>query len=80
MPTPDTRSIDLLRRQVWVGKNRVELTAAEFEVLKWLAAHPGWVYSRQQIMEELWDGEFYGEVRTADHKSICRRLPEEEFS
>ena len=58
--------IDLLRRQVWVGENRVDLTAAEFAVLRALAAHPGWVYSRQQIMEQLWDGEFYGELRTAD--------------
>jgi DNA-binding response OmpR family regulator len=58
--------IDLLRRQVWVGEKRVGLTAAEFEVLRSLAAHPGWVYSRQQIMEELWDGEFFGEARTAD--------------
>lgn len=72
MNTPDQRLafpglvIDLLRRQVWVGENRVDLTAAEFEVLRFLAAHPGWVYSRQQIMEQLWDGSFYGEVRTAD--------------
>jgi len=72
MEAPDQRLvfsglvIDLLRRQVWVGENRVDLTAAEFEVLRCLAAHPGWVYSRQQIMEQLWDGDFYGEVRTAD--------------
>jgi two-component system, OmpR family, alkaline phosphatase synthesis response regulator PhoP len=66
--------IDLLRRQVWVGENRVDLTAAEFEVLRSLAAHPGWVYSRQQIMEQLWDGEFYGELRTADvHVRNIRR-------
>jgi DNA-binding response OmpR family regulator len=66
--------IDLLRRQVWVGENRVDLTAAEFEVLRFLAAHPGWVYSRQQIMEQLWDGDFYGEVRTADvHVRNIRR-------
>jgi two-component system, OmpR family, alkaline phosphatase synthesis response regulator PhoP len=58
--------IDLLRRQVSVGENRVDLTAAEFEVLSFLAAHPGWVYSRKQIMEQLWNGAFYGEVRTAD--------------
>jgi DNA-binding response OmpR family regulator len=58
--------IDLLRRQMWVGERRVDLTAAEFEVLRLLTAHPGWVYSRQQIMEQLWNGEFYGEVRTAD--------------
>ena len=72
MNAPDQRLafpglvIDLLRRQVWVGENRVDLTAAEFEVLSSLAAHPGWVYSRQQIMEQLWDGEFYGELRTVD--------------
>ena len=72
MNAPDQRLafpglvIDLLRRQVWAGDNRVDLTAAEFEVLRFLAAHPGWVYSRQQIMEQLWGGEFYGEVRTAD--------------
>ncbi|MBA3425120.1 MAG: response regulator transcription factor [Rubrobacter sp.] len=66
--------MDLLRRQVWVDDKRVDLTAAEFEVLKSLAAHPGWVYSRQQIMEQLWDGEFYGEVRTADvHVRNIRR-------
>jgi two-component system, OmpR family, alkaline phosphatase synthesis response regulator PhoP len=66
--------IDLLRRQIWVGENRVDLTAAEFEVLRFLAAHPGWVYSRQQIMEQLWDGDFYGEVRTADvHVRNIRR-------
>ncbi|MDQ4063941.1 MAG: response regulator transcription factor [Actinomycetota bacterium] len=80
MNAPDQRLafpglvIDLLRRQVWVDENRVDLTAAEFEVLRALAAHPGWVYSRQQIMEQLWDGEFYGELRTADvHVRNIRR-------
>ncbi len=80
MNAPDQRLafpglvIDLLRRQVWVEENRVDLTAAEFEVLIALAAHPGWVYSRQQIMEQLWDGEFYGELRTADvHVRNIRR-------
>jgi DNA-binding response OmpR family regulator len=80
MDAPDQRLvfpglvIDLLRRQVWVGEKRVDLTAAEFEVLRALAAHPGWVYSRQQIMEQLWDGDFYGEVRTADvHVRNIRR-------
>src|SRR3712207_276137 len=64
----------LFRSQVWVGENRVDLTAAEFAVLRALAAHPGWVYSRQQIMEQLWDGEFYGELRTADvHVRNIRR-------
>jgi two-component system, OmpR family, alkaline phosphatase synthesis response regulator PhoP len=58
--------VDLSRRQVWVYGERVDLTATEFEILRFLAAHPGWVYSRQQIMQQLWDGNFYGETRSAD--------------
>src|ERR671932_1957911 len=58
--------IDLLRRQVLVQENLVDLTATEFEILRYIAASPGRVYSRQQIMQHLWDGEFYGEPRTAD--------------
>jgi DNA-binding response OmpR family regulator len=58
--------IDLFRRQVLVQENFVELTATEFEILSFLAASPGRVYSREQIMQHIWDGEFYGEPRTAD--------------
>ena len=58
--------IDLSRRRVWVDGEQVDLTATEFEILAFLAAHPGWVYSRQQIMQQLWDENFYGEARSAD--------------
>ncbi len=51
--------VDLSRRQVWAGEERVDLTSTEFEILGFLAAHPGWVYSREQIMRQLWDGDFY---------------------
>ena len=58
--------VDLLRRQVLSGGSLVDLTAREFEVLALLASHPGRVYSREQIMAHLWDGDFYGEPRAAD--------------
>ena len=58
--------VDLSRRQVWTRGKPADLTATEFEILSLLAAHPGWVYSRQQIMQQLWEGDFYGEVRSAD--------------
>ncbi len=58
--------IDLSRRHVWARGEQVELTTTEFEILRFLAAHPGWVYTRQQIMQHLWDGDFYGDVRSAD--------------
>jgi two-component system, OmpR family, alkaline phosphatase synthesis response regulator PhoP len=58
--------IDVSRRQVWLRGEHVDLTTTEFGILSLLAAHPGWVYSRQQIMQQLWDGDFYGEARSAD--------------
>lgn len=58
--------IDPVRRQVSVHENLIDLTATEFEILSFLAASPGRVYNRDQIMQHLWDGEFYGEPRTAD--------------
>lgn len=59
-------TIDLARRQVWADGSRVDLTTTEFEILAFLAAHPGWVRSREQIMQQLWDGDFYGDVRAVD--------------
>jgi two-component system alkaline phosphatase synthesis response regulator PhoP len=58
--------LDLLKRQVFVGGKPVGLTAKEFEVLALLASHPGWVYSREQIMCHLYGGDFFGEARAAD--------------
>jgi DNA-binding response OmpR family regulator len=52
--------IDLVRRQVWVGEAHVYLTATEFTILSFLAAHPGQVFSRHQIMEQLWEGAYVG--------------------
>jgi two-component system, OmpR family, alkaline phosphatase synthesis response regulator PhoP len=56
--------IDLLRRQVWAGEENVYLTATEFEILSILAAHPGRVFSRHQIMEQLWEGAYFGEAHS----------------
>lgn len=58
--------VDLLARKVLAGGEEVELTAKEFDVLALLASYPGRVYSREQIMSHLWDGNFYGEPRAAD--------------
>ncbi|MDQ3636851.1 MAG: response regulator transcription factor [Actinomycetota bacterium] len=58
--------IDLLRREVSSQGQAVSLTAKEFEVLALLASSPGRVYSREQIMRHLWNGDFFGEARAAD--------------
>src|SRR5919199_454673 len=58
--------MDLLKQQVLSRGVQVELTTREFDVLALLASHPGRVYSREQIMRHLWNGEFFGEARAAD--------------
>ena len=58
--------IDLTRRLVVAQGTPVELTAAQFNILALLASHPGWVYSRGQIMATVWGTDFSGDSRAAD--------------
>ena len=48
------------------GRERVQLTYVEFELLRMLASHPGRVYSRRMLLEALWGGADYREPRTID--------------
>ncbi len=57
--------IDLLRHRVKREKE-VDLTAAQFKMLALLASHPGWVYSREQLMEPIWGDGFFTDSRAAD--------------
>lgn len=41
-------------RRVTVNDQCVPLTAKEFEMLVYLASHPGWVFSKKQLYEEVW--------------------------
>jgi two-component system alkaline phosphatase synthesis response regulator PhoP len=58
--------IDPAGRRVWVDEQEVELTSTEFDLLKTLAAHPGMVLSREQLLEQVWGQDFYGEIRVVD--------------
>ncbi|MDQ3573299.1 MAG: response regulator transcription factor [Actinomycetota bacterium] len=69
--------IDLSRHQVLIRGKPVKLTRSEFQVLRLLAEHPGQVFSRLEIMEELWQSEFSGDVRACDvHISNLRQKVE----
>jgi two-component system, OmpR family, response regulator RegX3 len=70
-------SIDLARHLVTVRGEQVNLTRSEFQLLRLLAGHPGEVFRRHQIMEELWQTEFDGDVRACDvHISNLRHKVE----
>jgi len=58
--------IDAGSRQVWVDGEPVELTAIEFDLLKTLAEHRGLVLSREQLLQQVWGYDFYGEDRVVD--------------
>jgi DNA-binding response OmpR family regulator len=62
----DDVRIDLARRTVEVDGRPAELTYLEFELLRTLATHPGRVYSRQTLLEQLWGGADYRDPRTID--------------
>ena len=69
--------IDLSRHLVTVRGQPVNLTRSEFQVLRLLAESPGQVFSRLEIMEELWQSEFSGDVRACDvHISNLRQKVE----
>ncbi len=59
-------TLDLDRFEVMVNGKVVDLTLREFEVLKFLAAEPGQVVTREALLEKVWGYEYYGDIRTVD--------------
>ena len=55
--------LDLVNRRTTMGGEPVELTAKEFDLLAYLARHPGQVLTHQMILEEVWGPGFGSEVQ-----------------
>ncbi len=49
-----------------IGKRHLDLTYKEFELLKVLAQHPGRVFTRSQLLQEVWGYDYFGGTRTVD--------------
>jgi DNA-binding response OmpR family regulator len=58
--------MDLIRHRVTVEDREVPLTAREYALLSFLASNPGRVYSREQLLEQVWDYDYCGDARTVD--------------
>ena len=67
-------SIDLNKYEVKKAGDTIELTIREYELLKFLASSAEQVFSREQLLEEVWGYEYYGDIRTVD--VTVRRLRE----
>ena len=59
--------VDLVARRLVVGGTPVALTAREFDLLAFFVAHPGRVYTREQLMQAVWGVRYTGTARTVDN-------------
>lgn len=62
----DGLSVDLTRYELKVNGKTVEAPPKELELLYYLASHPNRVFTRDQLLDEVWGFEYYGDSRTID--------------
>lgn len=58
--------IDAERREVTVNGEEITLRPKEFDLLFYLARHPGLALGREQLLEQVWGYDYYGDMRTVD--------------
>ena len=74
-----TVTLDLAQRRVKRAGKELALKPKEFDLLRFLARHPGHVYSREQLLDQVWGIGFVGEQRTVDvHVRWLREKIEED--
>jgi hypothetical protein len=65
--------LDHEQRRVWADGHEIPLTYQEFELLAFLSAHPATVFSRADLVEQVWQRDFAADSRTVDvHVSRLR--------
>lgn len=70
----DKLIIDPVRREVNISDQPIPLTALEFNLLHFLASHPGRVWRRAELIKEVWASEYIGDPRVVDvHIGQIRR-------
>ena len=67
-------TIDLDRYEVMKEEKVIELTLREFELLKFLATQANQIFTREQLLKDVWGYEYFGDIRTVD--VTVRRLRE----
>ena len=61
-----TYRLDTRKRELWRGSSPVPLTLREFDLLHFLARHPGHVFSRAELLEQVWGAGFDGYEHTVN--------------
>ena len=67
-------TVDLRTHEVTINGDSIDLTPKEFDLLAYLASDPGAAHTRRNILEEVWDANWYGSAKTLDvHVAPLRR-------
>ncbi len=64
--TPDGLRIDVLARRIWIGDVELAATSKEFDVLALLDTTRGAVVTREQLISDVWDENWYGSTKMLD--------------
>ncbi len=59
-------TVDPTQRTVIADGERIPLTYKEFELLRHFLSHPGVAFTREQLLSDIWEMDYYGETRTVD--------------
>lgn len=62
----DDLKLDNFAHEVWLGGNSVILTVKEYSILQKLLSSPGRVFTREQLLDDIWGYDFTGDIRTVD--------------
>ena len=65
-PSGRTLRVDVTARRIWVGDSELSATSKEFDVLALLDQSRGAVVSRERLISEVWDENWYGSTKTLD--------------
>lgn len=76
----DNLNIDLEKYEVVIDDKIVDATPKEIQILYLLASNMGKVLSREQILENIWGYDYFGDTRVVDNqiKRLRKKLPEQE--
>ena len=64
--TPSGFRVDVEARRIWVGDTELQVTSKEFDVVALLDSKRGAVISREQLISDIWDENWYGSTKTLD--------------
>ena len=59
-------TIDMDRHAVYRNGKEIDLTEREYNILQLMAAEPGKIFSREELMRQVWQYDYFGDLRTVD--------------